>query len=98
MTLNHCWRAIDREAIHLRVWDAECVAYDELTGHTHLLSSFAGEALSQLCRRQAPLSAEILAEQLATELQTNRDPEFDQILAACLDEFERLGLVEHAEA
>ena len=98
MVVIHRWRVVNREGLHFWAWGEACVAYDELTGHTHLLSSFAGEALSQLCRRQAPLSAEILAEQLATELQTDRDPEFDQILAACLDEFERLGLVEHAEA
>ncbi len=96
MTLTHRWRAIDREAIHLRVWDAECVAYDELSGNTHLLSSFAGEALAQLCREPAPRCAALLALDVAAQLALERDASLDQALAACLDEFERLGLAERS--
>lgn len=98
MAVRHCWRAINRDGFHLRAWDDESVVYDEFSGHTHLLSSFAGDALSLLCRQQAPLSAELLAEQLAAELEIDRGSEFDQALAASLDEFERLGLVERTEA
>ena len=98
MTLNHCWRAIDREAIHLRVWDAECVAYDELSGNTHLLSSFAGEALAQLCREPAPRCATDIAKNMAADLSLDQDANLDQELAACLAEFERLGLAERSAA
>ena len=98
MAATHCWRAINRDGLHLRAWDDESVVYDEFSGHTHLLSSFAGESLSQLCGQQAPLSAALIADQLAAELEIERDAGFDQALAACLDAFERLGLVERIEA
>ena len=98
MLVTHRWRVVNRDGLHFRAWDEECVAYDEFTGHTHLLSSFAGETLSQLCGQQTPLSAAVIADQLAAELEIERDAGFDQALAACLDAFERLGLVERTEA
>lgn len=98
MAFMHCWRAINRDGLHLKSWDDGIVVYDEFSGHTHLLTSFAGDTLSLLCRQQAPLSAELLAKQLTAECWISRAAGFDQVLVATLDEFERLGLVERTEA
>ncbi|OIR07162.1 hypothetical protein GALL_107510 [mine drainage metagenome] len=96
MVVTHRWRVVNRDGLHFRAWDEECVAYDELSGNTHLLSSFAGEALAQLCREPAPRCAALLALDVAAQLALERDASLDQALAACLDEFERLGLAERS--
>ena len=95
MTVRHCWQAVD--GLHARVWEDEGVIYDEFSGHTHLVTSFAAATLTQLRQQQAPLPTGYLAAQLAETLALERNEEFDAALAANLNEFERLGLVERSQ-
>ena len=97
VTFRQNWRATDNDSLHLKTWDDETVVYDEFSGDTHLLSSFAGEILSRLCQLRDPISAETIAYQLALELAIDRDASFDLALSTCLEEFQRLGMVERVE-
>lgn len=89
-----CWQAVNPDLSHLKTWDGESVVYVERSGQTHLLSLFAGLLLTQMSQQHAPVSSGTLGEQLAAEMELAWDAEFEQALAASLDQFECLGLIE----
>ena len=65
--------------LHTRRWGDEAVVYDDRTGDTHLLGSFAIEVFGQLM--QAPLSRDALLERLG-----NADAQaVDEVLAKLIE-------------
>ena len=83
---------ISGHALHFRSWNDEFVVYNSLSGDTHLLGSAAAHVLLKL--QQAPSDAIILAESLASLLQTNFDEELALEMAHLLADLDRLALIE----
>ena len=60
------WHIISPLSLHMRVWGNEAVAYDALSGNTHLLSLAAARVLAKI--KEAPAHAASLA-QVLTDLE-----------------------------
>jgi PqqD family protein of HPr-rel-A system len=80
------WRASSGEVLS-REWDGEMVLYDERTGATHCLDSFATHVLHHVQRRSMSEA------QLAAELGL-ADPEALAQLAAMIEQLAQLKLIE----
>lgn len=83
------WRALPTLSESLFFWDDECVAFNHLSGDTHLLSALAGQLLLALQRVPSHAANSTVDAMLQFSAQSRH--EFDDILA----ELSALALIEH---
>lgn len=86
------WRMPREFSVRLRSWGDETVAYHDGSGDTHLLGPIEAAAIHAL--RQTPSDLDGLTRQVAADLGLPPDTELATHLAALIDEFRKLGLVE----
>ena len=80
--------------MHWKTWDLEFVVFDEGSGDTHLLDSFAAEVLKVL--EESPGEVSGLARRLVARLDLAPDPDLTERVRELVDRFVALGLVEAA--
>jgi PqqD family protein of HPr-rel-A system len=73
-----------------RVWDEQCVVYDDASGDTHLLGALGKDIFVTLAQTPDALSPEDIARALSTS--TRRHFAVDTV-AAALDSLQKIGLV-----
>lgn len=84
------WRLRAEQALQYRLWDGECVLYNDLSGDTHLLDDAALEILLALKRGPAT-QAELAA---VLEAEFDIDPaDLDAATGDLLRHLERLYLI-----
>jgi len=88
------WRTRLCSSEQIRQLGEEYVAYDAVSGSTHLLGFAAGQILLQL--EHAPMDTASLASQLSQTWQQNPQSDFEQGIAAVLFELQTMDLVECA--
>ena len=87
------WRALSYSPDDLFHWDDEFVAFNKLSGDTHLLSAFAGQILLKL--QQTSFDAASLAHLFAPSLKINSEQDLELQIKDILDELYLLTLIEH---
>lgn len=88
------WHIISPLSLHMRVWGNEAVAYDALSGNTHLLSLAAARVLAKI--REAPAHTASLA-QVLTDLDPGESiDESHAKLEAILAELAGISLISPA--
>ena len=90
------WQAIDESDLHLRQWEDEVVAYNALSGDTHLITPAAADLLAALLRE--PSDQASLAPRMATAWETQPDADLDAAIGQLLAELETLALVSRVPA
>ena len=80
--------------MHWKTWDLEFVVFDEGSGDTHLLDSFAAEVLKVLEESLGEVSG--LARRLVARLDLAPDPDVTERVRELVDRFVAIGLVEAA--
>ncbi len=89
------WRVISGHPLVWRSWDDdEHVVYHTGTGDTHLLNDVAAEIL--VCLEVEALTCEELARRCGAAFGVEPDEGLRGHVAATLDEFDDLGLIEAA--
>jgi len=78
-----------------RLWDGECVLYDDLSGDTHHLEPLTAAALLMFDER--PLSIEELAERMADVLEVEGDEELLQWCQRSIFRFRLKNIVSEVE-
>ena len=93
-SVNCRWQVQDNATFSFYAWGDECVVYNELSGHTHLLDHLAAEVLYSIKNR--PASTEKLASQLHEKLDLSQtsDHSLNVYLKKILPELQRAELLE----
>lgn len=81
-------------SLRWREWDGDCIVFNPVTGHTHLLDALAARILRHVCAG-APTAGAIV-ERLGREIELNLDSTAVASIDQALDRLARLGLVEPA--
>jgi PqqD family protein of HPr-rel-A system len=88
---NHEQRWTAPRPLTWREWDGEYVAYDGLSGDTHLCDGITAEILHQLSF--APMTRQALVERVARRLQLEPDSNLGDYIGQCLEELTRRSLI-----
>ncbi|MES2152902.1 MAG: HPr-rel-A system PqqD family peptide chaperone [Pseudomonadota bacterium] len=86
------WQLIDGQQLQHRSWDDDCVAYNNLSGDTHLLNSTAMFLL--LALQAGPADLPELAAAVRAEFEVDPDVVLEDQLATLLSELHSLSLIE----
>lgn len=86
------WHAVPREDLDWQEWDGEFVVWNGYTASTHLLGQLAGELLLALAAMPDGARADELTAALTEATHDLDGEERIAMIAAALDQFERLGL------
>lgn len=86
------WRTPKDRELCRRVWDRAAVVHDPASGETHYLNLMSIVALEQL--EESDLSLDELASKMSVYLDVERSSEFDNQVAALIERFDQLGLIE----
>jgi PqqD family protein of HPr-rel-A system len=95
--INTRWCSAPAAALTCREWNGEIVVFNQQTGSTHLLDTFASDVLRRLMACERGTTVEELASALAHGQDAGERQESQQAVTAVLAEFVRLG-VAHADA
>lgn len=90
------WRVIGCRRETIRLWDDDCVAFNSLSGATHILSAVAGEVLFILFEHSADTSE--LRVGLATKFAVPDDADLGAAVDRALAEMDELGLIQREES
>lgn len=89
------WRLIEKDAVHVRLFGDEAVAYNQLSGELHRLTRHAAELLCIL--EQGMLDLPTIAARCAEQLNLDADEAAQQHVAAILEAMRASSLVECVE-
>jgi PqqD family protein of HPr-rel-A system len=91
-----CWRLADPTAFATFDLDDDLVVYDRRSGQTHVFNALAAEAFRALQDR--PLTDGQLYALLADVVEPERADEAAAVLAAVIERFAALGMIDPADA
>ena len=90
-----CWRCVGQTIPVVRKWPEDWPVYNPLSGHTHLLDSFAGDMLLAVMER--PQSSAHLRERVAALLEMANDDDLAARVDRILEHLDEIGLIEPAQ-
>jgi PqqD family protein of HPr-rel-A system len=90
------WTCLGARRDLVAVWDESAVAFNALSGETHVLNAVAAAALLALF--DGPTTTRALARRLARDLPPGPVDDWDRTVEAALRGMEALGLVEATDA
>jgi PqqD family protein of HPr-rel-A system len=91
ISISMKWQITSPQSLHMRVWDNEAVAYDAVSGTTHLLGLAAARVLEKL--KEAPGDAASLAQALIDQAPDRASDEAHAKLEAILAELAGISLI-----
>lgn len=90
--IDATWRTTSAGEIPVRHWDGDCVAYNPLSGDTHILDVVAGEVLRMIMER--PTAGRVLSSRVAAFLEVPDDANTAASVGRILQRLDELGLIE----
>lgn len=86
------WRTTSAAPFPVRYWDGDCVAYNPLSGDTHILDIVAGEVLRVITEN--PVAGPALSSRVAAFLDVPDDANTAVSVGRILHRLDELGLIE----
>jgi len=81
--------------LHIRIWDEECVVFDEASSTTHLITQPSGFLLEWT--KTKPVTLACLVNKLNTLVTTDEQEDTQQFVLNTIQSFVTLGLLETHE-
>lgn len=86
------WSVVSGATLRWKMWDEDCVVFNNASGQTHLLDPLAALLVRQIEEGYCP--SEQIFGRIATLLDINVTPEVRATLSQMLRQLEELGLIE----